>query len=150
VHAALAANGVRLLMDEEMVVDTAAGPVQIVGADYVGKGRREHIRRVLESCPRRDGHLRLLLLHDPSVFRHIPVGDVDLTLSGHTHGGQLGLVSFGFDWTVLSRTAWPDHGLFGHGTNRLYVHRGTGFYGFPLRIGVPGEASVLEVVLESA
>ena len=40
---------------------------------------------------------------------------------------------------------WPDHGLFAHGTNRLYVHRGTGFYGFPLRIGVPGEASVLEV-----
>ena len=33
------------------------------------------------------------------------------------------------------------------GANRLYVHRGTGFYGFPLRIGVPGEASCLEVVL---
>ena len=150
VQAALAANGVRLLMDEEVVVDTAAGPVQIVGADYVGKGRRDHIRRLLESCPRRDGHLRLLLLHDPSVFQHIPVGAVDLTLSGHTHGGQLGLVSLGFDWTILSRTAWPDHGLFGHGSNRLYVHRGTGFYGFPLRIGVPGEASVLELVLESA
>ena len=43
---------------------------------------------------------------------------------------------------------WPDHGLFGHGPNRLYVHRGTGFYGFPLRVGVPGEASVLEVVLD--
>jgi predicted MPP superfamily phosphohydrolase len=56
-------------------------------------------------------------------------------------------VSFGLDWTVLSRTAWPDHGLFGHGSNRLYVHRGTGFYGFPLRIGVPGEASLLEVVV---
>ena len=150
VHAALAANGVRLLIDEEVVVDTAAGPVQIVGADYVGKGRREHVRRLLTSCPRRDGHLRLLLLHDPSVFRHIPVGEVDLTLSGHTHGGQLGLVSLGFDWTILSRTPWPDHGLFGHGSNRLYVHRGTGFYGFPLRIGVPGEASLLELVLESA
>ena len=56
-------------------------------------------------------------------------------------------MSFGLDWTVLSRTRWPDHGLFGHGTNRLYVHRGTGFYGFPLRIGVPGEASLLELVL---
>ena len=61
----------------------------------------------------------------------------------------LGLVSLGFDWTVLSRSPWPDHGLFGHGKSRLYVHRGTGFYGFPLRIGVPGEASVLELVPES-
>jgi len=141
VHAALTANGVRILMDEEATVETPAGRVQIVGADYVGKGRREHIQRLLQAYPRRADHLRLLLLHDPSIFRHIPPGEVDLTLSGHTHGGQLGLVSFGLDWTVLSRTGWPDHGLFGHGSNRLYVHRGTGFYGFPLRIGVPGEAS---------
>jgi predicted MPP superfamily phosphohydrolase len=147
VQAALAANDVRLLMDEEVVAETAAGLVQIVGADYVGKGRREHIQELLSAHPRRADHLRLLLLHDPSIFRHIPPGEVDLTLSGHTHGGQLGLVSFGLDWTVLSRTAWPDHGLFGHGSNRLYVHRGTGFYGFPLRIGVPGEASLLEVVV---
>jgi predicted MPP superfamily phosphohydrolase len=61
----------------------------------------------------------------------------------------VGLVSLGLDWTVLSRSKWPDHGLFGHGKGRLYVHRGTGFYGFPLRIGVPGEASVLELVTES-
>ncbi len=147
VHAALTANGVRILLDEEVAVETPAGSVQIVGADYVGKGRREHIQQLLRIHPRRADHLRLLLLHDPSIFRHIPPGEVDLTLSGHTHGGQLGLVSFGLDWTVLSRTGWPDHGLFGHGSNRLYVHRGTGFYGFPLRIGVPGEASLLEVVV---
>jgi len=148
VRAALAANDIRLLVDEEAVVETAIGPVQIVGADYVGRGRGEHIRGLLERFPRRDGVLRLFLLHDPSGFQHVPVGDVDLTLSGHTHGGQLGLVSFGLDWTVLSRTRWPDHGLFGHGANRLYVHRGTGFYGFPLRIGVPGELSILELVQE--
>ena len=40
----------------------------------------------------------------------------------------------------------PDHGLFARGSNRLYVHRGTGFYGFPLRVGVPGEHSLLELV----
>jgi predicted MPP superfamily phosphohydrolase len=146
VRAALAATGIRLLVDGEAIAETAAGPVQIVGADYVGRGRRDHLQSLLARCPRRAGHLRLLLLHDPLGFRHIPKGEVDLTLSGHTHGGQLGLVSLGLDWTVLSRSAWPDHGLFGHGANRLYVHRGTGFYGFPLRVGVPGEASVLEVM----
>lgn len=150
VRAGLEANGVRVLIDEEIAIETAAGTVQIVGADFRGRGRRAHLHELLARFPRRDGHLRLLLLHDPSAFKHVPKGDVDLTLSGHTHGGQLGLVSFGFDWTVLKRTTFPDHGLFGHGSNRLYVHRGTGFYGFPLRIGVPGEASCLEVVIERA
>ncbi len=148
IRAALAATGITLLVDDEAVVDTAVGPVQLVGADWVGKGRRERIRELLARFPRRAGHLRFLLLHDPLGFQHVPRGDADLTLSGHTHGGQVGLVSFGLDWTVLTRSRWPDHGLFGHGSNRLYVHRGTGFYGFPLRIGVPGEASLLELVLE--
>jgi predicted MPP superfamily phosphohydrolase len=146
VRAALIATGVQLLVDEEAVVETAAGPVQIIGAAWVWRQRREQLHALLGRIPRRPGHLRLLLLHDPSCFRHVPPGEVDLTLSGHTHGGQVGLVSFGLPWTVLSGSRWPDHGLFGHGANRLYVHRGTGFYGFPLRVGVPGEASLLEVV----
>jgi len=148
VRGALEATGIRLLVDEEAVVETPVGPVQLVGADYVGRGRREHIQGLLARLPRRPGTLRILLLHDPLGFRHVPPGDVDLTLSGHTHGGQLGLVSFGLDWTVLSRSRWPDHGLFGRGASRLYVHRGTGFYGFPLRIGVPGELSLLELLRE--
>jgi uncharacterized protein len=149
VASALAANGVRLLVDDEALVATPVGPVQIVGADWYREGRKEKLQGLLARFPRRPGHLRLLLLHDPRNFHDVPKGEVDLTLSGHTHGGQIGLVSLGLDWTVLSRTQWPDHGLFGHGKGRLYVHRGTGFYGFPLRIGVPGEASVLELVTES-
>jgi hypothetical protein len=149
VRAGLRANGIRLLIDDEAVATTPLGPVQILGADWVARGHREHLAHLCERFPRRDGHLRLLLLHDPLGFVHVPEGAADLVLSGHTHGGQLGLLSMGLDWTVLSRTRWPDHGLFGHGTNRLYVHRGTGFYGFPLRVGVPGEASVLELVVEA-
>jgi predicted MPP superfamily phosphohydrolase len=113
----------------------------------VWNGKREHLQGLLEHFPRREGVPRLLLLHDPMGFRFLPDGAVDLTLSGHTHGGQIGLVSLGLSWTVLSRSRWPDHGLFALGSNRLYVHRGTGFYGFPLRVGVPGEASVLELVM---
>lgn len=146
VRDALERNGVKLLVDEEALAETQVGRVQIVGADYVGRGRREHLHELLARYPRRADHLRLLLLHDPLGFQYIPEDEVDLTLSGHTHGGQVGLVSLGFDWTVLSRSRWPDHGLFARGSNRLYVHRGTGFYGFPLRIGVPGEHSVLELV----
>jgi predicted MPP superfamily phosphohydrolase len=149
VRSALAATGVRLLVDEEAVAQTQLGPVQILGAEHRFRDGALHLGALLASHPRRSGHLRLLLLHDPLRFRDVPTDAVDLTLSGHTHGGQLGLVSVGLDWTVLSRSRWPDHGLFARGTSRLYVHRGTGFYGFPLRVGVPGEASVLELVLDA-
>ena len=146
VRQALATNGIDLLIDEERLIDTPIGPLQLIGADYRGRDREPHIQELLARFPRRADRIRLLLLHDPLAFQHVPEGDVDLTLSGHTHGGQVGLVSLGLDWTVLSHSRWPDHGLFARGAGRLYVHRGTGFYGFPLRIGVPGEASVLEVV----
>jgi hypothetical protein len=147
VRTALATNGVRLLVDEEALATTPAGPVQILGADWATRERRARLEALLARHPRRAGCLRLLLLHDPSGFHDLPDGAVDLVLSGHTHGGQIGLVSLGLDWTVLSRSRWPDHGLFARGASRLYVHRGTGFYGFPLRLGVPGELSVLEVVM---
>jgi predicted MPP superfamily phosphohydrolase len=145
VREGLAANGVALLVDDAVAIETAAGPVQIVGADFVRRERELHLGQLLERHPRREGHLRLLLLHDPSAFHDLPHDDVDLVLSGHTHGGQIGLVSLGLDWTVLKNSRWPDHGLFAKGRSRLYVHRGTGFYGFPLRVGVPGEASLLEL-----
>jgi hypothetical protein len=147
VRAALEANGVRLLVDEASLAATPAGPVQILGADWARRDRRKRLEALLARHPRIPGSLRLLLLHDPSAFHDLPDAAVDLVLSGHTHGGQVGLVSLGLDWTVLSRSRWPDHGLFARGAIRLYVHRGTGFYGFPLRLGVPGEASVLEVVV---
>jgi predicted MPP superfamily phosphohydrolase len=86
------------------------------------------------------------MLHDPGAFRCIPEGEADLVFSGHTHGGHLGLLSLGFSHTIVSAaTSMPDHGVWARGRDRLYVHRGTGHYGFPLRVGVPAEESVLEV-----
>lgn len=148
VRDALRELGIRLLIDEEACFETPAGKVQIVGSDYESEERGKHLEALLERYPRREAHLRLLLLHDPVGFHALPEDDVDLVLSGHTHGGQVGLVSFGLDWTVLSRTRWPDQGLFARGASRLYVHRGTGFYGFPLRVGVPAEHSLLEILAE--
>jgi len=145
VRSAMRNLGIRLLVDEETCFETPVGRVQVVGSDFVHSGHREHLSTLLDRYPRREEHLRLLLLHDPVGFRALPEDDVDLVLSGHTHGGQIGLVSLGIDWTVLSPSRWPDQGLFARGASRLYVHRGTGFYGFPLRIGVPAEHSVLEI-----
>jgi predicted MPP superfamily phosphohydrolase len=146
VREGLARAGVRLLIDESALVETDVGSVQIVGADFRFRKRAEHLAELCRAHPRVAEALRIVLLHDPGAFRHLPEGEADLVLSGHTHGGQLGLLSLGLPFTVMRLLmAAPDHGLWARGTDRLYVHRGTGHYGFPLRIGVPAEESVLHV-----
>lgn len=146
VKGALAAHGIPLLVDEGRVVETDAGPVQIVGADFVWRKRKEHLAALTAAVPRVAGAFRLLLLHDPGAFLWVPEGGADLVLSGHTHGGQVGLVSLGLPGTFLSLvSSIPDHGLWARGRERLYVHRGTGHYGFPVRLGVPAEQSLLLV-----
>jgi predicted MPP superfamily phosphohydrolase len=146
VRRALANNGVTLLVDEAASIDTEAGRVQLVGMDFVWRERKQHLARVCQEHPREPGALRIVLLHDPGAFVHLPEGEADLVLSGHTHGGQVGLVSLGLPYTMMRAfVKMPDHGLWARGTDRLYVHRGTGHYGFPLRLGVPSEESVLAV-----
>ena len=146
VRRALSDNGVTLLVDEGVISDTPAGRVQLVGMDFVWRDRKQHLARVCAEHPRQPGALRLVLLHDPGAFVHLPEGEADLALSGHTHGGQVGLVSLGLPYTMMRAfVRMPDHGLWARGTDRLYVHRGTGHYGFPLRLGVPSEESVLAV-----
>lgn len=148
VATALARAGVRLLVDDAALLETAAGPVQVLGMDFHYRDRAERMAAVCARHPRMKGALRLVLLHDPGAFRHLGEGEGDLVLSGHTHGGQLGLVSLGGSWTALQLfVKMPDHGLWARGPDRLYVHRGTGHYGFPLRLGVPAEESVLKVHL---
>ena len=146
VASALAAVGATLLIDDAAVVETPAGPVQIVGVDFYFRDRAARTQAACAKHPRVDGAFRLVLLHDPGAFQHVPDGDADLVLSGHTHGGQLGLLTLGLPHTFVSAfTSIPDHGLWALGKNRLYVHRGTGHYGFPLRVGVPAEESLLRV-----
>jgi predicted MPP superfamily phosphohydrolase len=155
VRRALAANGIRLLVDQGSRVQTRIGPVEVIGIAQLRARssalRPEHLRKVLAQTAPPAGEAiayRICLLHDPSRFADIDPdapGAPDLVLSGHVHGGQLGLVGLGLPWTILTGTRWPDHGLWGLGACRLYAHRGTGTFGFPLRIGVPGEESVLEI-----
>lgn len=147
VRRAMERNGIALLVDERRVVETEAGPVDLLGLDFVWRDKVEHMARICRENPRIEGALRLVLLHDPGAFKHLPEGEGDLVLSGHTHGGQVGLVSLGLSWTFLRLFGpkIPDHGMWARGRDRLYVHRGTGHYGFPLRLGVPAEEGVIRV-----
>jgi len=151
VRGALASAGVRLLVDDMARVDTAVGTLEILGFDFVWRERQRHVLDVSARFPRTQGVPRVALLHDPGAFRHLPDDTADLVLSGHTHGGQLGLLTLGLPHTFVSAfTSIPDHGLWGLGRLRLYVHRGTGHYGFPIRLGVPSEQSLMRVHVPSA
>ncbi len=149
---ALARNGITLLVDDSQEVETEAGHVQIVGMDFAFRDRAARLARVCAQHPRQPGKTRIVLLHDPGAFKHLPPGEGDLVLSGHTHGGQVGLLSLGLSWTFLRLFGdkIPDHGFWARGTDRMYIHRGTGHYGFPLRLGVPAEESVVRVHRYSA
>lgn len=150
VREALEKNGVVLLVDDAASIELPSGRVQLIGADHRFRAREVALEALAQRFPREAGSLRLWLLHDPGAFFAIPEGEADLVLSGHTHGGHLGLLSLGLPHTIVSAaTKMPDHGLWARGRDRLYVHRGTGHYGFPLRVGVPAEESVLEIVRPS-
>jgi hypothetical protein len=83
----------------------------------------------------------VLLAHQPKQFLQAAQLGVDLTLSGHTHGGQI----FPFTWLV--RLVQPFvAGLHAVGASQLYVSRGTGFWGPPLRLAAPAEITLLKLV----
>ncbi len=143
--------GGTLLIDEHRRVHTRAGAIDVIGADFAWRDRKGKLEGLFEALGPRDGTPRLLLLHDPGAFCHVPDAAADLTLSGHTHGGQVGLVSLGLNWTIVNAISkMPDHGLWAKGRNRMYVHRGTCHYGYPIRLGVPGEESLMRVWFHAA
>jgi predicted MPP superfamily phosphohydrolase len=85
----------------------------------------------------------ILLAHDPGTFRRAAKRGVDLQLSGHTHGGQI------WPFNYLVRLAVPYvAGLHRVGASQLYVSRGSGFWGPPMRLLAPAE--ITEIVLRRA
>jgi hypothetical protein len=84
--------------------------------------------------------VRILLAHQPKSFFEGATAGFDLQISGHTHGGQF------YPWTWVVGLFQPFvAGLFHHGPAQLYVSRGTGFWGPPLRLGSPSEITLLRL-----
>ena len=172
--AAIASCGGKLLDDEAVTVATRAGPVQVIGLRYRHRGAAARHAQAFfagllappadaaASAAPGDGGAalpttpavvgRFVLLHDPSAFIHVPpMGAV--VLSGHTHGGHVGLFSLGLRHATVGRLVglfdngawlpdgppapWPLRRAFGDVSadavgnpavwrNLLYVHRGQG------------------------
>jgi uncharacterized protein len=144
----LSAMGVRVLRNERMAVgDTAPGGAtfDVAGLDDwsaggFGRGHGMDLSRALVG---RDPERSLVLLeHQPRGFREAVHGGVELQVSGHTHGGQI------FPFTLAVRAAFPYvKGLYRHeeGSHhgQIYVSRGTGYWGPPMRLGSPPEITRL-------
>lgn len=140
--------GLRVLMGEHVVQGRDGASLVIGGIDFAHRMREleQSVSRAFAKAPPVDEQsMRLLLAHHPHAFDAACRHDVDLTLSGHTHGGQvilasggwrkgsLGLGNFGFRYT---------HGLYKRGYQYLYVSAGVGAW-FPLRVRCPAEVACL-------
>ena len=137
--------GMRVLRNERAEVRDGDDVFDVVGVDdhrgnYLDPNQREDLDRALEG--RDPDRPALLLAHDPTTFRRAASRGIDLQLSGHTHGGQI----WPFRYLVRIAIAHLD-GLYREGSSQLYVSRGAGFWGPPMRILAPAE--ITEIVLRS-
>jgi predicted MPP superfamily phosphohydrolase len=126
--------GIQVLRNEHV---TLAGAVVLAGVD--DSSRTEDVPRAVADRP---PVLPLVLLaHHPRTIERARAANVDLQLSGHTHGGQL----LPLGW--LARLYDPKvSGLGRFGDTWLYVSQGTGFWGAPLRVGTTCEISAITLV----
>jgi uncharacterized protein len=145
VDQALDAAKVITLRDQATEVLTRLGPVALIGFHFRYRGRKAQLTEACAANPRASQATRIALLHDPHAIVDLPDGQVDYVFSGHMHGGQIGLVSLGLNWTFAGMLGALDHGVWHYRNMCMYLHRGTGHYGFPIRLGVPAEESIVRV-----
>jgi predicted MPP superfamily phosphohydrolase len=137
--------GMRVLRNERVSLQVGAETFELAGVDdhrsgFETAGGGEDLDAALSDLPA--GRPVILLAHDPSTFKRACGMGVDLQISGHTHGGQI----WPFAWFV--RLAIPFvAGLYRRAASQLYVSRGTGFWGPPMRLFAPAE--ITEIRLRS-
>ena len=133
--------GLRVLRNERVAIGGAAG-FDLAGVDdHRGDWVRGSTEDLDTALAGRDPARALILLaHDPGTFRRAAERGVDLQLSGHTHGGQI------WPFNLVVRLAVPFvAGRYRLGGSELYVSRGSGFWGPPMRLLAPSE--ITEIVL---
>ena len=148
VHSTL---GWRLLMNEHVVLEKDGDQIALLGienwsakANFPKHGRMDLAHPGTEKYP-----FKILMSHDPSHWDaevKLKYADVDLMLSGHTHGMQFGIELPGFRWSPVQYVYKQWAGLYEELNQKLYVNRGFGFIGYPGRVGILPEITVIELV----
>jgi predicted MPP superfamily phosphohydrolase len=117
------------------------GNAELTLAGLDGRVMPGDVARVLDSCPR--GAPIVFLSHYPSAFDAAATAGADLVLTGHTHGGQLGVPFFGQRLNLARLAGQRSRGLVHLGKTAMYVNAGLGTTGPPMRLAVPPEIAVI-------
>lgn len=152
VRAGLEAQGITVLVNSAVALTRGADRIALVGtgdpagrqwARNGGADAAPDIPRALADARRATGAsgMVLALAHNPALWPALARAGVALTLSGHTHWGQLALP--GMRWSLAS--PFLEHAMGDYVRERavLYVHPGTNYWGLPFRLGTPPEVAVI-------
>ncbi len=147
VHADL---GWRLMMDEHIPLEKNGEEIALIGIqNWSAKARFPKYGNMAKAYAGSEKYpFKILISHDPSHWDaqvRPEYGDVDLMLAGHTHGMQFGIEIPGFKWSPVQYVYKEWAGLYEEGKQKLYVNRGYGFIGYPGRVGILPEITVIEL-----
>jgi len=142
--------GWRLLMNENISIEKNEEKIKIVGIENWGAKARfpkyGKMDLAMQGVSKED--IVILMSHDPSHWEAevIPkYSSVQLTLSGHTHGMQFGLENPYFKWSPVQWVYKQWAGIYDNKNQQLYVNRGFGFLGYPGRVGILPEITLIEL-----
>lgn len=143
--------GWKLLMNEHIVVGDEGNQIALLGIEnWSAKARFPKYGDLQKAYSGTEKYpFKILLSHDPSHWKAEVCEnykDIDLMLSGHTHGMQFGVEIPGFKWSPVQYMYNEWAGLYAEGKQRLYVNRGFGFIGYPGRVGILPEITLIELI----
>ncbi len=138
---ALKRRGIEVLANANTELRRGGESLRLAGVDDLGWGKAD-LGRALRGIE--EGRASLLLSHEPLVFDMPKARGVSLVLSGHTHGGQVCLPIVGAPARLFAPLKYL-RGLYEQEGSRLYVSRGTGMIGLPVRIGARPEVALLRL-----
>jgi predicted MPP superfamily phosphohydrolase len=143
--------GWKLMMNEHVVLEKGGEEIALLGIEnWSAKARFPKYGDMKKAYTGTEKYpFKILISHDPSHWDEQvrpDYSDVDLTLSGHTHGMQFGVEIPGFKWSPVQYFYKEWDGLYEEGKQKLYVNPGFGFIGYPGRVGILPEITVIELV----
>jgi uncharacterized protein len=142
--------GWRLLLNEFVTIPYKGEEFTLIGVENISGSNKFHSYGNLTQALAGSEHHKhkILMSHDPShweaeVLEH--PAHIDLTLSGHTHGMQFGIEIPGFRWSPIQYVYKQWAGIYQRNNRHLYVNRGFGFLGYPGRVGILPEITLIEI-----
>jgi uncharacterized protein len=139
---ALQAAGVQVLRNEARTLVRQGAPLNIAGVDDPWRGQTDFDRALSMTDLNAP---TIMLCHQPDLFPAAVQREIDLTLAGHYHGGQVKLHFFGMAVSPAHLISEFVEGIYVHGRSQLYVSRGIGITGPPVRLNARPEITLLHL-----